>query len=454
MNARKRRGFIASLDHCVIGGPKQAFWPGAATTVTFARFVRAPWRRARAELPRALLPLTFTTTSHSSLLGALMDRGSTPALCSRHNFFTERVQPVVGALLLLLCAPLVAAIIALSTLWGHLDATYIRLLPRLAALAQRPIFERLAARKGDGFIAAASLLLGAGVPLLCLREAALAAAHGFSPWRALTYNVLRIGPTYAGFAWAYTLAHKEAHAGGWLLNWVAGPFFGILPGTFTISHLLNHHKHHNSRCDVISTGGWRRDSPWSFCRYFVTWLAYALNVSTLWQMVAEGRVVAAARVAGCTAYYLALVCAVAWVSPAWAAASLGWALIEANILLAMVNWVWHHQIKAGDEANPFIVSTTIVRGKRFILAEEYHAVHHAAAGLHFSRHEAHFEENRAGYEKSAIMLQDVDLFEVFGRIVMADAAGLAALVHDPAGAWPDKAALCAELAARLRTTTW
>jgi len=268
--------------------------------------------------------------------------GGTPAPFSVHNFFTDSIQPVLGAALLAVCAPLVAANVALSGLLAVL-------LPQslLAFLFRHPALDRAVAVSGDGFIAAAAAWLCCVVPLLCLHEAAHAAAHGFSPLRAVLYNVIRIGPTYGGFAWAYTLAHKEAHAARCslfvgarapgLFNYVAGPFFGIVPGTFTVSHLTNHHRYHNSKCDVYSTGGYARDSLVSFCRYIVTWLAYASNASTAAQLLREGRGREAALLAAATAYYFALVGAVAWVSPAWAAASLGWAFFESNVLLAMVN---------------------------------------------------------------------------------------------------------------------
>jgi hypothetical protein len=392
--------------------------------------------------------------------------GTHVALFSRHNFFTDRVQPVLGGAFLLLCLPPIASIIFLSTLWGWLDDAVLHLLPLLSSLSRHPFFERAVSRKGDGFIAALACWLCVAVPLLCLHEARHAALHGFSAWRALAYNLLRIGPTYGGFSWAYTLAHKEAHDGGasvfagrrlgWVFNWVAGPFFGIVPGTFTISHLLNHHKYHNSSSDVYSTAGYRRDSIVSFSRYIITWLAYASNVSTFYQLCAEGRTRDALRLVGCTGAYLCVLGAVAWASPAWALASLVWPFVESNILLAMVNWVWHCQISPADPTNPFIISTTVVRGKNFIMSEEYHAVHHAAAGLHFSKYEGMYADTLADYARNkAIMFENENLFVIWGNIVAGNYAGLARMVHNPGGAaWGDKAALPAELALRLGHCTW
>ncbi len=90
------------------------------------------------------------------------------------------------------------------------------------------------------------------------------------------------------------------------------------------------------------------------------------------------------------------------------------------------------------------------------MAEEYHAVHHALPGVHHTKHEPEFEKTRAEYEKAkAVVFQDVNLFVVWGKIVAGDYAGLAALAHDPGGAvWGDRAALPAEIMARLRHCTW
>lgn len=390
-----------------------------------------------------------------------------PAFFNHHSFFTSHLQPVLGGLALLLALPYVALQIVMCTAWHALDARALGCGAALRRVLSWRGWDALVKHKGDGFIAPALAVLGFALPLLCVHEALHARAHGFTLWRALAYNLLRIGPMYVNFAHLYTLAHKESHAygavfspllnrlgAGYAFNWVAGPFFGVLPGTFTHSHQLNHHRYHNGVSDVYSTGGFPRDSLWSFCRYFFVWLLYASNLSTLHQLVAEGRTRAAVEVVGATMYYLALVGAVAAVSPAWAAASMGWAFVEGNVLLAMVNWVWHAFIDPADPTNPFIVSTTIVRGQEFIFSEEYHAVHHAKPGLHWSKYEAHFEGERAQYAAAkAVLLQDANLFVVWGMIVAGDYAGLAGLVHDPAKKW-DAKALPGVLRARLRHTIW
>jgi hypothetical protein len=252
-----------------------------------------------------------------------------------HTFFTDSVMPVLGGALLLLSLPYLAVQVALCTAWHALDACTVRLAALAARVSRWRGFERLVLHEGDGFIAAAWLWLGVCIPAVCVHEALHARAHGFSVWRAVAFNLLRIGPMYANFAHSYTLCHKEYHAFGgvfkaplnragarYAFNWVAGPFFGVLPGTFTHSHIYNHHKYDNGVSDVYSTGGYARDSLWNFCRYLFVWFAYASNASTIAHFLAEGRVAWALQVAGCTAYWLAIV-GVFWaIHPGWACASI------------------------------------------------------------------------------------------------------------------------------------
>ena len=117
---------------------------------------------------------------------------------------------------------------------------------------------------------------------------------GPAPSRALLlgFNVVRIGPMYSNFAHVYTLCHMEAHRRyqlwgrrgpwGYAFNWWVGLFHGVLPGTFTASHLYNHHRFDNDVRDAYSTAGYPRDSIVSLLRYLVVWCFYATNLSTLY----------------------------------------------------------------------------------------------------------------------------------------------------------------------------
>ena len=61
-------------------------------------------------------------------------------------------------------------------------------------------------------------------------------------------------------------------------HWV-GMFHGVAPGTFTWSHVYNHHKYDNDERDVYSTAFRPRDSFSAWVRYLPEWFAYASNIS-------------------------------------------------------------------------------------------------------------------------------------------------------------------------------
>ena len=217
---------------------------------------------------------------------------------------------------------------------------------------------------------------------------------------------------------------------------MTGPFFGIVPGTFTHSHILNHHRYHNGISDVYSTAGYPRDSIVSFCRYICIWFLYASNVSTLIHFIQEGRLLAACELALATLYYVAIVTVLWLISPLWALVSIGWAFVEGNVLLAMVNWVWHMSVDEG--MTPEVVSTTIVRGQEFIFSEEYHAVHHASPGLHWSRYGEMYKSGKdKGSYARAVIFQDCNLFVLWGAVVFKDYDLIQKLVHDPDGELKD-----------------
>lgn len=328
---------------------------------------------SKVEAPTPLSPPVSTGPNH--------------ALHNVHTIFTDYMMPVFGAGIFFTALPYMILQIILCTLWEGADRRSLDLVGCMRRIARLKVFESFTQHTGDGFIVAALMWLGVVMPALCIHEALYAREHGIVWWRVIAYNVIRIGPMYKNFAHVYTLAHKEYHTFGgvfikplntvgfrYAFNWIVGPFFGVLPGTFTHSHQLNHHKYNNGRNDIYSTGGYARDSFWNFMRYVLVWFGYASNITTVIQFVREGRGRLAAETILATFYYFAIVAGFAFISPEWACLSLVWAFVEGNILLAMVNWVWHAFIDGENPNNDFTTSTTIVNGEEFIFSEEYHVV--------------------------------------------------------------------------------
>lgn len=267
---------------------------------------------------------------------------------NRHNFFTDSLMPLIGGAIFFACLPFVGLQIVITTTWGGMYKLGLPLpsMPHFgASLAKKP---------QDGHLLPWTVMMGGALPALWLY---LGTTFPVTWQLILAYNVLRIGPMYTNFAHVYTLCHMETHrkyqmfgGGGhdfwapWSMVWNGwiGLFHGVLPGTFTHSHLLNHHRYNNDVYDQYSTGGYRRDSFMSLMRYQVVWFAYALNLSTFYDLARRGLWAALLQTLALTGYYVGfLYAAVALTSPAYVLGTLGYALVEGNILLSVVNYTWH-----------------------------------------------------------------------------------------------------------------
>jgi hypothetical protein len=269
--------------------------------------------------------------------------------------------------------------------------------------------------------------------------------YGFDWRRILVYNIVRIGPMYMNFMYVYVLCHKEAHNFGNLFSkewnnpllkyffnhWV-GIFHGVLPGTFTWSHIYNHHKYDNNHQDVYSTAFRPRNTITSWVKYIPEWFGYASNVSSVLAFLEEGRRYFALMTFLSTLYYVVFVGVCYYIHPLFTWFTLIYAFVEGNILLSVVNFVWHAFIDPKEPSNDYVNSTTIVEGLNFTLAEEYHVVHHQYAGAHWTRHKKLYEKHKGGYTNTIpSSFYKVNIFELFAHIVSANYTQLVKLFYKP-----------------------
>jgi fatty acid desaturase len=274
----------------------------------------------------------------------------------------------------------------------------------------------------------------------------------------MMYNIVRIGPMYMNFMYAYVLCHKEAHAAGnlfvyrWLscvFNYWVGLFHGVLPGTFTVSHIYNHHKYDNSDRDVYSTAFRPRNSFTAWLAYLAEWFGYASNLSSILAFFEEGKPHLAWRACRGTLWFLCFFLLSATVHLRFTLCTIGYAFVEGNILLCVVNWVWHAFIDPEDPSSDYVNSTTIVEGLNFTLNEEYHVVHHQYAGAHWSRYKELYERHAEGYLQAIpSAFYKVNIFELFAHIVSGNVKELVKLYYKPLQKIPDEE-LAALLLARL-----
>jgi len=291
------------------------------------------------------------------------------------------------------------------------------------------------------------------LPAWFFYELYVAATVGFSIKRVIFYNIVRIGPMYMNFMYVYVMCHKEGHNFGnlfakqynsvfpffglkYVFNHWVGMFHGVLPGTFTYSHLYNHHKYDNDERDIYSTAYRRRDTFESWVKYLPEWFAYASNVSTIRAFAQERRWNWVAGTVMSTLLYVSFVAACWAVHPLFTLLTLVYAFVEGNILLSIVNFVWHGFIDPDDPNNDYVNSTTVVEGLNFTLGEEYHVVHHQYAGAHWTRHKdlylKHMEQYKACVP-TAFYKQNVGF--IFGYMITQDYAKLAECYYKPL--WKD-----------------
>jgi fatty acid desaturase len=188
----------------------------------------------------------------------------------------------------------------------------------------------------------------------------------------------------------------------------------------------NHHKHDNSLEDVITVIDFARDDMLGYVGYLWRYLSYTLNVSSAISFWNSGDVARCAKISLCTLCYLGFCLASARLfGAAFCLAYVIYPMAQGVVIMAAINYTWHAFVHPGDEQNKLVNSTTIVNGEYFILKEEYHAVHHLYAGVHWTKHEAMYERHKDDC-KVPTRFYGLSVFELWAMIVLRDYAGLAA----------------------------
>jgi len=360
------------------------------------------------------------------------------------NSVLEEVKKYLGMLFLFTIGPIVAFHIAVIQLWEFLDQKIFKGCYLLGKLSEKlsPITSSFVRYpETDGFLVHFLIWLGLIMPAYFFYELYLVHTHGigwdgvagFSWKRIALYNMFRIGPMYRNFMHCYTWCHKEAHTNGnlWNLKWnqflsnvpVVGDlltsklsilkypfnswcalFQGVVPGTFTYSHLYNHHRYDNDDRDIYCTAFRPRDSFDNLLKYIPEFFGYATNITTLaafyFGVGKTQKEKAATRnykhfqaTLLSTLYYVSFV-AMCWkIHALFTFCTLVYALLEGNILLAIVNMVWHAFIDDRDPSSDFINSTNVIEGLNFTANEEYHTMHHQYAGAHWTSNRSLFDKH-------------------------------------------------------------
>lgn len=387
---------------------------------------------------------------HSSSTAA--NKRSKPVFLNYHCNFTDNILPIIGFTQFACTLPFLAVQIIITQLWGLLQP---KKTPQFVVDIQRSL-DKYSNTGNDGEIVLWAIFLGAVLPIVwvCIGLSGSLTA-------AVLFNIFRIGPMYMHFAQVYTLCHMEPHRSyhlfscgnkhpfSFLFNFWVGLFHGVLPGTFTESHISNHHKWDNGILDVYSTAGYRRDSWKSFFRYVPIWFAYASNISNCCYFAARKEWGQLYRTVMGTIYYLLfLTLAVQCFGWQFTLITSVYPFFEGNTLLALVNYTWHMFL---EDDNEFVSSLTIEEGTEFIYSEEYHVVHHDIPGLHHKRYRSRFEKYEDHYD---IIFEKVNLFELGITAICQNYERLAKMVKITEKSGSDRKVIAELLKTRLQHTQW
>ena len=341
------------------------------------------------------------------------------------------VAKLLGGIVLVIILPLVAFQIVVATAWEWLDVRFFKI-QVVASSFNRFFTNSLTIHPEDSFMFNVMILNGIFLPFYFIMEGMSVRENGFSWKRMLIYNCLRFGPNVSNFAWVNTLIHKACHSKIFkfaaldnVFEFWIGNFYGVVPGNYSLSHVYNHHVFDNSIEDVITVIDFPRNSFLSWVGYHWRYLVYTVNWSTFWYFYNSQNYLKAAKTAACTVFYLLFV----WINFyvfgfAFAYFYVVYPMLQGNLIISCINYTWHAFVHKNDEQNRLINSTTIVNGQYFILEEEYHAVHHLAAGVHYSKHRMIYEKHMNDI-KYPTVFYDLDVFTLWGLIVFGPASKLA-----------------------------
>jgi len=335
---------------------------------------------------------------------------------------------VLGGLFVLFALPPAALVVALTVVWNAIDPITPRV-RKAVVWAMHPIARLIVKKPEDSFIVGVVILQAVVQPIafFCLL-AHTVKSNSFSILYAYLYHVIRIGPHFTNYAYAYTLCHKEGHVkrvGFWrepfsyflhsVFNWWIGLFYGVMPSSFSYGHSRNHHRHNNDKEDVVSTWDRPRDSFWNYLAYVPRWNSYHMNISSTFKFLEEKEPDVAAKLVMGTVYWLVFFCAISMLHFRFALAYLLYPVVESMLLLSAINWAWHCFLDP-DKTNIYASSVTLFHGKEEtnILNEDYHVVHHQYPSAHWLLYPNLYEKHREEYiANKATILDDTNAMEIF-----------------------------------------
>ena len=245
--------------------------------------------------------------------------------------------------------------------------------------------------------------------------------NGFELSIFFVFHTLRLGPRYRFFAYPHTLVHKDGHEhkglfkNGWkilnpIIQWLIGPFYGIVPNNYIIAHTKLHHTFVNQLKDPHTNIDFDRSNPLSFVKYIPRFIMYWSGIGPCYYYFQKKQLMFVIIVLkGIIYYYGLIIIGTLLIDWKFSLAYLLYPHLEAMIFIAGIGYMWHCFVDPADPTNDYINSITILNGHDNIWGEDYHVVHHKFPNIHWSEYEDNYKNNIDKYrENKATIFRDTE----------------------------------------------
>jgi len=333
------------------------------------------------------------------------------------NYLPNKVALIWGAAEVLFISPLFVVEIfanlswfhACSFVWHHRNfARFKAAIPELIRSVSRPLGRLLLKDPRDHSDLPWLALVGTVTPVLFFWAMWRHANFGFEFSTLVIYHTLRTGPRFRIFGHVHSLVHKEGHAHTglfrkalWPMNyvweWWVGPFYGVVPNSYSIAHMKIHHRWHNDVDDVHTNLDLDRTKLSSFFIYTPRFNLYWMGISPV-ALLAKRRewVLVRQMLYGMVTYYGFTLLLFLW-SPTFCVVYWIFCHLEGMLLLCAISYLWHAFVEESDPGNQYVNSVTILDGHDNTFNEDYHVVHHHSPSTHWTDMPAHFEAHKEKY---------------------------------------------------------